>query len=170
MSVKCYSSVWFGVWRVSFHLAWMSKCCLTVAVADPGLQIRGGPVIQTLRYGGGGGGRPPDAGLQKKVFQQCHTLKFYPEPIRLLALYKSGRSWAPWKACPRLPHPQTFPGLSGDWGTRAHDKPSEISEKCAREMTGMTGDKAVSKAFRKWKQHKVYLLRIWWKILAHKWA
>ena len=87
----------------------------------------------------GGGGR--DAGLQKKVFQQCHTLKFYPEPIRLLALYKSGRSWAPWKACPRLPHPQTFPGLSGDWGTRAHDKPSEISEKCAREMTGMTGDK-----------------------------
>ena len=120
--------------------------------------------------GGGGRGRGRDAGLQKKVFQQCHTLKFYPELIRLLALYKSGRSWAPWKACPRLPHPQTFPGLSGDWGTRAHDKPSEISEKCAREMTGMTGDKAVSKAFRKWKQHKVYLLRIWWKILAHKWA
>ena len=37
----------------------MGKCCLTVAVADPGLQIRGvggGAVIQTLRYGGGGGG------------------------------------------------------------------------------------------------------------------
>ena len=29
---------------------------LTVAVADPDLQIREGPVIQTLRYGVGGGG------------------------------------------------------------------------------------------------------------------
>ena len=86
------------------------------------------------------------------------------------SLYKSSRSWAPWKACPRLPHPQTFPRLSGDWGTRAHDKPSETSEKRAREMTGTTGDEAVSKAFRKWEEHKVSLLGIWWKILAHKWA
>ena len=32
------------------------------------------------------------------------------------------------------------------------------------------GDEAVSKAFRKSEQHKVYLLGIWCKILAYKWA
>ena len=51
----------------------MSKCCLTVAVPDPDLQIRGGPVIQTLRYGGGGGGG--GGGAPKKSFSTVPHLK-----------------------------------------------------------------------------------------------
>ena len=38
-----------------------------MAVADPDLQIKGNPVIQTLRAGGGGGGAK--GGLQKIFFR-----------------------------------------------------------------------------------------------------